>query len=183
MIDLIKSIEGWQDKTAAEIVEYLNAETIRRIDSQLYTYAGIFDKIGVQNGFVFRATVRNLADKSNPASLPSELFEALDFAHDRFSVGGLDLSRQDVIDMLDALTIIPNLAPFIPSIKRIGVWYESLAGHMGLPPVTEQEVNDALAILQLRASKEALISAGAQRWNSYVESVELWDGSGEAPVL
>lgn len=174
----IESISGWQSKTDAELLAAVQAITDVQTDSQLYTYAGIIDKLGIQNGFAFRATVRNLAQTSNPGQLPSEAFEAINFAHERFAGGGLDLSRSDVQSMLQSFVAITPLAPFIASVKSIGVSVTNPHGS-----ATLQQVAQAASALRLDVTKQAKRWAAAQRYNAYVAALDDWDGSGSEPVL
>lgn len=176
--NIIRTIPNWQTKTASELRGDLLASVVGN-DSQLYTYAGVIDKLGIETGFAFRATVRSLADISNPAQLPVDAFEAINFAHERFAGGGIDLSRADVQAMLDSFVAITPLAPFIPAIKAIGkperTYYASQGGNGEVP--TE-------ALISLERDKAAKEDAAVDRLQAYREALPGWDGDpATEPVL
>jgi hypothetical protein len=158
----------------AELLAAVQAITVTTTDSQLYTYAGVIDKLGIQAGFGFRATVRGLADLSNPAQLPTDAFEAINFAHERFAGGGIDLSRPDVQMMLDSFVAITPLAPFIPAVKAIGVLVTNPHDDATL---------QTLAVAKLEITKQAMEDAAVNRLQAYREALSSWDGTGEEPVL
>jgi hypothetical protein len=177
--NLIQQLPDWVELNAQEIADLLNAKIIEKIDDQLYTYAGLIDKLGQEAGFAFRATMRTLAAASNPAALPDELFEPLNFAHDRLTVGGLDFSRQDVQSLIDALIVIPQFASLVPVLKAIGRYEISMMANAGLSEATVEMVEDGL--LQIR--KKQLEDTATNRLQAYREALSVWDGSGEEPVL
>lgn len=171
----IESISGWESMTDAELLAAVQAITSTTTDSQLYTYAGVIDKLGTQLGFGFRATVRGLADLSNPAALPTEAFEAINFAHERFAGGGLDLSRPDVQVLLESMVAITPLAPFIPYVKSIGVLVTNPYASATL---------QTLAAAKLDIEKQAKVDAATDRLQAYREALTAWDGTPETePVL
>jgi hypothetical protein len=177
LADIIRGIPNWTTKTAAELRADLLADVVST-DSQLYTYAGVIDKIGTANGFAFRATIRGLADLSNPGQLPADAFEAINFAHERFAGGGLDLSRDDVQALLDSLVAVTPLAPFIPAIKAIGkpvqTYYASQGGADSVP---------SEAVVSLARDKAAIEDGWVDRLQTAREALSSWDGSGQEPVL
>lgn len=183
MINLIKQIPNWDSLNRDEIAEILNTPSIERTDSQLYTYAGIIDKVGQVAGFAFRATVRTLAAEGNPASLPLELFEALNFAHERLIGGGLDLSRTEVQSTLDAAAAIPQLEPFVPAVKSIGRFLVTPLQAAGFPPATEESVAAAIDADWMYTARQTRLDAAADRLQAYREAIAAWDGTGEEPVL
>ncbi len=171
------------NKTASELTDELNALSILKTDNALYTYAGIVDKLGMEIGLAFRSTIMYLGDIANPAELPTQLHIPLNFAHERFSGGGLDISRTDVQMVLDALVNIPALAEFVPAIKAIGRWYISPATNAGLDTLSPQEVEAALAEVLLDAQKATLEDAAIDALQTFREELSAWDGSGNPPVL
>jgi hypothetical protein len=177
LADIIRGIPNWTTKTAAELRADLLADVVGS-DSQLYTYAGVIDKIGITAGFGFRATIRGLADLSNPGGLPQDAFEAINFAHERFAGGGLDLSRDDVQALLDSFVAITPLAPFIPAIKAIGkpvqTYYASQGGVDSVPSEL------AISLARDKAAKE---DAAVDRLQAYREALASWDGVSQEPVL
>jgi hypothetical protein len=170
MIELIQSIDGWQAKTPQEIADLLNTKSVPKTDNQLYTYAGLIDKLTQEPGLAFRATMRHFGDKTNPGNLPPELFEPLNFAHDRLTTGGLDLSRHEVQYMLDELAVIPQLAPFVEPIKLIGRWSVSPMENAGLEPATIEQVETALETIQ----KVQLVSDARSSVNAKATAVNAW---------
>lgn len=178
LADAIQSIPDWQTKTAQQVLASLHAVTETKTDSQLYTYAGIVLLLGSEAGLGFRATLKALTAPSNPAELPVASFEALDFAHARLEGPGLDLSLPAVQSILDGLSAVPQLAPFVGPIKSIGVNvthpYQS---------TTLAEVQFVFGQLQLDATKSTMRIEAAGRYNAYVSALDGWDGSGNVPVL
>ena len=166
MIDLIKSIDDWQNKTAAEIVNDLNAATIEYVDPQLYTWAGV----ALIAGPVGTESLRIALEQNG-----------MGWAVHQLGGSGLQLSNDLVQQALlgFAQANVPGCAELASTGKRL----ISKATQAGLPPVTESDVSETLAALQLRADKDALLAAGASRWNAYSDAIEAWDGSGEEPVL
>ena len=166
MIDLIKSIDDWQNKTAAEIVTELNAATIEYVDPQLYTWAGV----ALIAGPVGAESLRIALEQNG-----------MGWAVHQLGGSGLQLSNDLVQQALlgFAQANVPGAGDLASTGKRL----ISKATQAGLPTVTESDVSETLAALQLRADKDALLAAGAARWNAYADAVEAWDGSGEDPVL
>lgn len=178
LAEAIQSIPDWQTKTAQQVLASLHALTETKTDSQLYTYAGIVLLLGSEAGLGFRATLKALTAPSNPAGLPAASFEALDFAHARLEGPGLDLSLPAVQSILDGLIGVPQLAPFVGPIKSIGVSvthpYQS---------TTLTEVQSAFGQLQLDATKTTMRIEARDRYNAHANAIDVWDGSGQAPVL
>jgi hypothetical protein len=170
MIELIQAIEGWQSKTASEIADLLNTKSVPKTDDRLYTYAGVIDRLTQGPGLTFRATMRDLGAKGNPAGLPVELFEPINFAHDRLTTEGLDLSRQDIQSMLDDLAVLPQLAPFVEPIKLIGRWSVSPMENAVLEPATVDQVETALETIQ----KAKLVSDARSLVNAKATAVNAW---------
>ena len=171
----IESIDGWQSLSDADLLAAVQAITVTTTDSQLYTYAGVIDKLGTEAGFGFRATVRGLADLSNPAALPTEAFEAINFAHERFAGGGIDLSRPDVQALLDSMVAITPLAPFIPAVKAIGVLVTNPHG---------EATAETLAAAKLEIVRQQKDEAAQDRLQAYREALSAWNGAVETePVL
>lgn len=166
MIDLIKSIEDWQNKTAAEIVTELNAATIEYVDPQLYTWAGVVLIAGPVGAESLRIALEQ---------------NGMGWAVHQLGGSGLQLSNDLVQQALlgFAQANVSGAALLASTGKRM----ISKATQAGLPPVTEAEVSASLSELQLQADKAALMAAGSARWNAFVDAVEAWDGSGEEPVL
>ena len=178
MIDLISQVADWRNKTPQEIADELNALTVMKTDNQLYTYAGVIDRLQQEAGFAFRATMRTLAANDNPAQLPQQLFEPLNFAHDRLTVGGLDLSRQDVQDLLDAILAIPQLAPFVPALKLIGRYFVSPAANSGLETVTAEQVESAINIQRLTNATALFSERMTVSGDASVVWAQAWEDAG-----
>jgi hypothetical protein len=166
MIDLIQSIPDWQNKTAAEIVSELNAETVQYVDPQLYTWAGVALIAGPVGAEALRIALEQ---------------NGMGWAVHQLGGSGLQLSNDLVQQALlgFAQAGVPGCADLASTGKRL----ISKATQSGLPPVTEPDVSETLAALQLRDDKDALLADGAARWNAFADAVEAWDGNGEEPVL
>lgn len=175
--NIIRGLDNWQSRTAAQIRTEL-LEQVVGTDSQLYTYAGVIDKLGIESGFAFRATIRGLAALDNPAQLPTDAFEAINFAHERFAGGGLDLSRADVQAMLDSFVAITPLAPFVPALKLISkpqqTKWASLGGDGDVP---------SESVIELAKRRAAAEDAAQDRLQAFREAWASYSGVGEEPVL
>lgn len=166
MIDLIKSIDDWQNKTAAEIAAELNAANIEYVDPQLYTWAGV----ALIAGPVGAESLRIALEQNG-----------MGWAVHQLGGSGLQLSNDLVQQALlgFAQAGVAGASLLASTGKRM----ISKATQAGLPPVTESEVSEVLSAMRLQADKAAMMAAGSARWNAFVDAVEAWDGSGEEPVL
>lgn len=176
--NIIRTIPNWTTKTATELRSDLLASVVGS-DSQLYTYAGIILKLGDTAGLGLRATLRTLAQPGNPSQLPTELYEALDFAHARLEGPGLDFSLDSVQATIDALTMIPQLSAMVPALKAIGrptrTYYSSQGGSGDVP---------SEAVIALERDKASKEDAAIDRLQAYREALPGWDGDPETePVL
>jgi hypothetical protein len=106
------------------------------------------------------------------------MYQALDFAHARLEFGGLDMSLPQVQSMLDALASVESLAPFIDSLKNIGV-----IRTYPFQFVTTAQVETVVEQLASESRKQSWILAGSVRWNAYVAAVEASDGTEPGPTL
>jgi len=174
----IQEILDWQSKTVIELRDILRQLSVVTTNQALYTYAGLVTDLSQEIGLGLRATLKYLVQESNPASLPQNMYQALDFAHARLEFAGLDMSLPQVQSMLDALASVESLAPFIDSLKNIGV-----IRTYPFQFVTTAQVETVVEQLASESRKQSWILAGSVRWNAYVAAVEASDGTEPGPTL
>lgn len=162
MIDLIKSIDDWQNKTAAEIVTELNAATIEYVDPQLYTWAGVALIAGPTGAEGLRIALDQ---------------NGMGWAVHQLGGSGLQLSNDLVHQALlgFAQAGVPGCAELAATGKRL----ISKMENAGFPPATVEQVEAALFSESKRVKEDAAID----RLQAYREALAAWDGSGEEPVL
>lgn len=162
MIDIIKQIPDYQNLTTQQIVDFLNAASVQRVDDQLYTWAGVALIVGPQAAEDLR-----LALESNGMS----------WVVHQLGGSGIQLSNPMVQAAL--LGFSQTGVPGCSQLAAQGVSLVSVLTQAGLPPATADDVRLAL----FEDSKASLIQAAADRYNSFVAAVNAWDGSGQEPVL
>lgn len=162
MIEIIKTIDDWQNKTPQLIADALNEPVIEYIDPQLYTWAGVALIAGPTSTEALRIALEQ---------------NGMGWAVHQLGGSGLQLSNDLVQQALlgFAEAGVPGAALLASTGKRL----ISKLENAGLPPATVESVEAALFV----ESKQVLIRAAAQRYNAFVPSVDAWDGSGEEPVL
>lgn len=155
------------DKTAAELVALLNAQSVEIIDEQLYTWAGVALIAGPDGAENFR-----IALEAN----------GMGWAVHQLGGSGLQLSHPLTQQALAAFEA--GNVPGASLLKAAGIHYVSpyvADGGVGL--VSEPQVQAELDLILLQAQKQSLIDSGAQAWNAFVNAVDAWDGVGDPPVL
>ncbi len=162
MIDLIKQIDDWQNKTPQQIADALNSPSVEYVDPQLYTWAGVALIAGPQGAEGLRIALEQ---------------NGMGWAVHQLGGSGLQLSNDLVQQALlgFAQAGVPGAASLASTGKRL----ISKLENAGLPAATVESVEEAL----FAEAKRELIAAAAQRYNAFVSAVDAWDGSGEEPVL
>lgn len=182
----IQSIPDWQSKTAQELHTLLNEIHVVP-DPTPYTFAKLGEVLTQRGlpGSEIRSqvsyTMMQIELKELP--LPQEYEKVRGDIRSAYiamsaTTDGLSLhlpERQQLIGLLAQVGQWP--AGIMEAILSLGVRQYSIY------PSSLQEVEAALAEIELEATKQSLISAGADRWNTFVSAVDAWDGSGNAPVL
>jgi hypothetical protein len=162
LANVIAEIPEWENKTAAQLVTLLNSQSVVVIDDELYTWAGVALVIGSSGADALR-----IALEANGVS----------WAVYQLGGKGLQLSHPDVQAMLSQFAVagVPGAATLSAKV--------SPCQHAGLPTATLNDVEAAVAFLRLQVTKEQMRQDGAARYNDYIDAIEEWDGSGNAPVL
>lgn len=151
------------DKTAAELVALLNAQTVEVVDPQLYTWAGVALIAGPDGAENFR-----IALEAN----------GMGWAVHQLGGSGLQLSHPLTQQALTAFAAanVPGAA----LLKAAGIHYVSpYVNDGGEGLVTESQVNAALLQLQ----KEQLIETARNTFETYRVTVNEWNGVGNPPVM
>lgn len=131
MIEQIKSIPGWQSKTATEILSLLNTPTVQLVDPQLYTWAGVATIAGPQGAEALR-----LALESN----------GMGWAVHQLGGSGLQLSHPLIQQAL--LGFAANGVPGCQALAQTGVRTVSPAQSIGLEQATLPMVESALVTIE-----------------------------------
>lgn len=159
LINAIQQVPDWQNKTAAEILTALQAETIPFIDPQQWTWAGVALVAGPDGAEGLR-----MALDANQ----------LGWAVHQLGGSGLQLSADSVQPILYAFAQagVPNMEALARYVKR----NISVIERDNLGSVTVEMVGVA-------AEKQKRIDLATDRLQSYREAIASWDGAGEGPVL
>lgn len=162
MIDLIKQIPNYQSLTAQQITDSLNTPSVQRVDSQLYTWAGVALLVGPQNAEALRVALEQ---------------NGMGWVVHQLGGSGIQLSNPMVQAAL--LGFHQAEVPGCQALALQGISMISALENAGLPPATSQSVGEALFTI----SKESKKLAAVERYNSYIEALEAWNGTGEEPAL
>jgi hypothetical protein len=175
LADIIRGIPNWTTKTAAELRADLLDE-ITGEDRTLYTGKHVVKVIGTDAYRLVAGTIQAAAEVDPLAS------------DARFWLGseGLDFSDQDTQDMLDQLAGVGSWPiEVLTALKRIGrpvqTYYTSQGGSGNVP--SEADISLALEALALEDAKQTMRNNAANRYNTYINAVDAWDGVGQGPVL
>lgn len=166
MIQLIESIENWQNKTAAEITAELNEKNIPFIDQQQYTWAGVALIAGPQGAEALR-----LALDAN----------GMGWAVHQLGGSGLQLSNDLVQQALlgFAAADVPGCSELAAAGKRL----ISKAEQAGIGTAEESVVANFLASMQLQSIRKQKKDAAVARYNAYIAAIDTWNGVSEEPIL
>lgn len=154
--NLIKSIDSFEQKTAGEIADILNAETVEIRDDQLYTWAGVALLAGPAGAEAFR-----IALEAN----------GMGWAVHQLGGSGLQLSNPLSQQALLGFAQSPDnpvLATAAATLAAVGVHSVSPYKHSGLgETVTLIQVQAALLVI----AKEEKIEAARTVFEQYRVSV------------
>lgn len=115
------------EKTTPEIVDVLNAKTISKVDSQLWTWGGLNQRFDT-------AVVGTIAEVLS--AIPGT--KAMQF---QLINPGVDFSLDKTQEVLESLRGVPKLSSFIDALKAIGRWSNSPFNEAGFEgEVTKEEV-------------------------------------------
>lgn len=162
MIELIKQVPGWEGLTAQQIADSLNTPSVQRVDSQLYTWAGVALIVGPQGAEALRMALEQ---------------NGMGWVVHQLGGSGIQLSNPMVQAAL--LGFHQAGVPGCQVLAHQGISMVSSLEYIGLPPATSQSVAEALVTI----SKESKKQAAAERYNAYIEAIEAWNGTGEEPIL
>jgi hypothetical protein len=164
--ELIQQIPDWQTKSSQQILDVLTTPSIEFVDSSQWTWAG----------------VAAIAGNTGAEGLRIALEQGgMGWAVHQLGGSGLVLSLQPIQDALRMLAAngVPGMGQIADATKRL----ISIAEQNGLS-VSLGDVDAALVALQLETKRSELIANGANRWNAFCASVDLWDGDpATEPVL
>jgi hypothetical protein len=182
MKEIIKTVPGWDTMTPSQLLTELTTATIPRENSELLSWAGVGQKIGMANAAAMRLGLERAAVDPQ---MPLEKVGFLKFSLWALDAGKLDFSLADTQNGLEGnRTLLASLGLPVDALKQLGRWMETPWQAAGLAsPPTLAELEAELAAIELEATKTEAMSAGAARWNAFVDALDAWDGSGETPVL
>lgn len=187
----IRSIPGWETKTAEEIHSTLVNDFTWHLDNTLLSWAGLIPAIGQDKVALLRlklaeweADTKDLAQKA----FLGLIRWALDNTKLDMSLESSQLGIDQLAGSLQTLGIDPE------KIKELGrrkaFAYEQ---YVSTPPTLEDvervkaEILTALeeqeANRQFQAFKASLIESGSHRWNAFVVAVDAMQPGDEVPTL
>jgi hypothetical protein len=153
MTNLSTRISTMLNLSDAEIVSELNALTVRQIDSQRWTWAGLALRFGSE-------TVGQIDEMLKESA-------GYDWVRLLLAGGGIDFSTEQTQDALESLRSV--LGTMTDSLKGVGIWYVSPwadAGRDGLASI--DDVALIRSQLLVAANREALESKWATVCNEIV---------------
>jgi hypothetical protein len=156
---LISSIPGWQQKTASQVYEDLNAPHVHVVDSRMWTWSGIAEVLGDASTEALRNALENGGSKWAVYALTGT---------------GLPLARQDIQEKLYALHaygIVPNADKLALEVNRM----ESVLQNHKITASLE-DVDAALESLKLELLRQAKDDEWQDRLQAARERLVLWDG-------
>jgi hypothetical protein len=164
---LIESIPEWDTKTAQQLADILNAPSVPKVDTESWTWRGVFKLIGNENLNAIKAKLIELK---------------YDWAVDCLSGVGLVLSDPAVQDLLSALIVMG--VPGALELKNQGIRNVSICADKGLQPVTPEVIAQEVLKLKLRDKRQFILQDAAMTYNAFVDYVSTnYDGSGDEPKL
>lgn len=149
--DLIASIDDWQTKTASQLYSELSAENIPYRDRSLWTWAGI----ALVAGNVGAEGLRLALEQNN-----------MGWAVHQLGGIGMDLSLDEIQQTLYLLD-----ANGVPGMEDV-----ALAVKRNVSKLQQAGITATLAQVELEQSKRIKILAAAQRYNTYLAAINLWNG-------
>jgi len=165
LANLIQNIPGWETKTVDEITSALNSQSIKVEDHEPYTWAGVALLVGP----VATETLR-------------ETLDAQGLGWVVYQLGGAGIRLNNPLVQQALLGFAQAGVLGASDLAAKGMHYVSPAMQHGLT-VTPETVATALESLTLETTKSVMLQAGANRWNAFVDAIDVWDGSGSGPVL
>jgi hypothetical protein len=164
---LIESIPDWDVKTAQQLADILNTPSIPKVDTDSWTWRGVFKLIGNEHLNEIKAKLIELG---------------YDWAVDCLSGVGLVLSDPSVQDLLSALIVMG--VPGALELKNQGIRTVSICEDKGLSPATPESISQEVVKLKLKAKKQLILQQAATTYNNFVDYVSMhYDGSGDDPRL
>lgn len=175
-------IDGWETMTASQLLAALTTATIPRENSELLSWAGVGQKIGMSNAAAMRLGLERAAVDPQ---MPLEKVGFLKFSLWALDAGKLDFSLSDTQHGLeDNRTLLASLGLPVDALKQLGRWMETPWQAAGLDAApTLEEVEAELAAIELATEKAEAMQAGASKWNDFIAAVDAWDGTGTKPRL
>lgn len=180
MLEIIRQLAGWDQKTPQQIYDELSEVVIVQ-DSTPHTFVSIGEKLGSEARSLINDTMFKISRGELPLPPTYQMIRAdIDSARNNMSVAtGLSLhldERQALIDILGATGNWP--VELIEGLKGLGrrmsTRWQTMGGSEDPPSV------ENIALVQLKAIREY---QAINRLQAYKEALSAWNGSGEEPVL
>lgn len=163
LIDLIKTVDDWQNKTAAQIATVLNTPSIQVSDPQLYTWAGVALIVGPEGAEAFKTAL-----------------EANGMSWAVHQLGGTGLQLSNPLTQAALAAFAAAGVPGAQLLKDTGIYSISPWRNAG----------NAGSVTELAVRKELLIEAARNTFNAQKDAFEQyrvnvmeWNGSGDPPVM
>lgn len=163
MLDnLIRGIEGWQDKTPTQILDLLSAKTELFVDERRWTLLQIADVVGKENMDGMIAILKQ---------------NGLEWAVIQAGGSGMPLGHPEVNQTLRELgdsrfdTLANETRRMISPLEKEGVSADLI------------DIMQAVQSLKHEQRQQALLSQGADVWNAFVGAVDNLQADDSDPVL
>lgn len=163
MLDnLIRGIEGWQDKTPMQILDLLSAKTELFVDDRRWTLLQIADVVGKENVDGMIAILKQ---------------NGLEWAVIQAGGSGMPLGHPEVNQTLRELgdfrfeTLANETRRMISPLEKEGVSADLV------------DIMYAVQALKHEQRQQALLSQGADVWNAFVGAVNNLQAGDSDPVL
>lgn len=163
MLDnLIRGIEGWQDKTPTQILDLLSAKTELFIDDRRWTLLQIADVVGKENMDGMIAILKQ---------------NGLEWAVIQAGGSGMPLGHPEVNQTLRELgddrfeALANETRRMISPLEKAGLSVDLI------------DIMQAVEALKLEQRKQALLTQGADVWNAFVGAVNDLQAGDADPVL
>ena len=163
MLDnLIRGIEGWQDKTPMQILDLLSAKTELFVDERRWTLLQIADVVGKENMDSMIAILKQ---------------NGLEWAVIQAGGSGMPLGHPEVNQTLRELgdvrfeTLANETRRMVSPLEKEGVSADVI------------DIMQAVQALKHEQRQQALLTQGADVWNAFVTAVNNLQAGDSDPVL
>ena len=162
---LIKQIDGWNLKSAQDILDILNIKNIEYVDTTPWTWAGVAAIVGNSGAESLRLALEN---------------HGMGWAVHQLGGSGLDLSLPDV---QNALYYLENIG--VTGMKNVALSVRRMISILEKANI-KTDIQEVTAIhnnIKLEKRKQDIVIRNTIKWNDFYQAVQSWDGVSPEPEL